>query len=962
MEERNIIPKVSRLGDATMSLGTSSNLSVINSGVFSGSVKRERKRQYEEPNEVTKSKKCTYEQKSRRLDKRSVTRTAYESEVFDIVSDCGETEEKNVNTLSSSATALDIAHDSGLTCDCVASAASNFASVPVSRIVENELKTKVEPVALLSEVSNRSTTSSPSCASVHLNSATFNKRKSNNEEVSSVTDHKTTTQNAEPEVLHHCRSNSITMDMTVVSVPVGGIECESDKMEIGLHNSVRSTACEGFRTKLLNSKFPCVIKKEVVSPDNNLQRTSAGSTCTVNEVKHERCVEPALHKERPVDDNKDASERSSEGPSCTVSKSLSLGIRDVNKWLGTDKARHAGSAGACTSNMLQSCLTNEGARITESTTCITIHDKAVSQLNVEVGKDAASCSLYGKNNHNGSHSNIVTSNRTELRTAQKYNSHETSVQSKGLGMKIKSNEDNNIVPASCSVDVSKVFNCEQVPKSESDVPLGNQDVTAELCSSATFKVENIECLNRHVKKKLKQTVQSVGGTYKSSLSLVSKEPRTILCKRNKSFVVTRGDGVETHEKSRLLNGAPELAVNNITGSYVDGDGFQLPVQHPGISYGDKNKSKSNIPPVKCHEKHMGSSGILEHPALETGNLPIETLISDDKEQLVPKKGKKKPKRLRIVSVFSSSSDEDVEIEGCQKQLESPEQTMGIGKSNVHLLKGKQALPFTSENSTNSDCLQFEKASTESVDKVSTKSSKSHTSVQNSVGSVDEYKGKNIAQVNKNAGSSGSVEGKTLSDEQFVQMCKNKVVVKLERLDNIWKSDNLVVSEHANESLNYTLDEDIIVVSGDSDEDFPSSQIFDDQKPSAELLKTEGKDATHEEPVFHEDLDELVLEDDDSDFDDNWFKKLSQQDFEPEEVSELPPQHLPVETVRKDTGSREGSLKDVSVPQVAADGEGTEKVPLAGDLLKTGHEVKQQHKEQVNKHISAKTLIIDAPPL
>lgn len=52
-----------------------------------------------------------------------------------------------------------------------------------------------------------------------------------------------------------------------------------------------------------------------------------------------------------------------------------------------------------------------------------------------------------------------------------------------------------------------------------------------------------------------------------------------------------------------------------------------------------------------------------------------------------------------------------------------------------------------------------------------------------------------------------------------------------------------------------------------------------------------------------------------------------------------------------------------MPQVAADGEGTEKVPLAGDLLKTGHEVKQKHKEQVNKHIySAKTLIIDAPPL
>ena len=63
---------------------------------------------------------------------------------------------------------------------------------------------------------------------------------------------------------------------------------------------------------------------------------------------------------------------------------------------------------------------------------------------------------------------------------------------------------------------------------------------------------------------------------------------------------------------------------------------------------------------------------------------------------------------------------------------------------------------------------------------------------------------------------------------------------LQSLDeNIRKLDDTVTSKPANESLNYTLYEDIIVVSEDSDEEFPSSQIFDDQKPSAELLKAEG---------------------------------------------------------------------------------------------------------------------------
>jgi hypothetical protein len=189
------------------------------------------------------------------------------------------------------------------------------------------------------------------------------------------------------------------------------------------------------------------------------------------------------------------------------------------------------------------------------------------------------------------------------------------------------------------------------------------------------------------------------------------------------------------------------------------------------------------------------------------------------------------------------------------------------------------------------------------------------------------------------------------EKQCAQFCKKEVVVQLKRLDeNIRKLDDTFVSKPANESLDYMLYEDIIVLSNDSDADFPSTQMFDDQKP-ADLLKAEGKDAVHEEPVFHkvvEDVDELVLEDDDIEFDDDLFKKLLQQDLQLEPVSELTPQQLPGETGRRDMGSKEVSMKEVSLPQVAADGEGTKKVPLAGGLLETGHEVKEKYKEQENK--------------
>jgi hypothetical protein len=115
--------------------------------------------------------------------------------------------------------------------------------------------------------------------------------------------------------------------------------------------------------------------------------------------------------------------------------------------------------------------------------------------------------------------------------------------------------------------------------------------------------------------------------------------------------------------------------------------------------------------------------------------------------------------------------------------------------------------------------------------------------------------------------------KTDTEKQYAQLCK-KIVVQLKRLDeNIRKFDDIVMSKEV------------------------------------------------------EDVDKFVLEDKDVEFDDDLLKKLLQQDLQLESVSELPPQQLPVETGRRGMGSEEGSLREVSPPQVAASAEGTEKVLL-----------------------------------
>jgi hypothetical protein len=961
-KEHVISSKVPKLENATMIQETSSDLPVTYPSVFSHNEKKPRKRPYEDPDDKIKIKRCAYEQNSRLPDDTSNKKTTLQSELFDRISKCEEVYElgKDINTFIKSETVLDIAQASKIVGDHLSSGAMNSKNV--------------EPVSLPSEVKNRINTSSGSHVSVDSEplSTTFTNCK--------TTTHGQSTE-AESEMLNHSISDSLMMNTTVVSVPSGVAEHKNEEMEIALQHSVKSE----FGVEVLNSetngnRCSPVIKKEVPFLDDNLQRIPAVSSCGLNKKRNKQNLETALHKEPnnkelSISDTKNASRYNERQNPTTDNKSLCFGLSEVNKCLGTDNAVHtsnnftggSGSVAAHTSITLESNLRNEGTITSESGTCIAAGGNLMPEVTVKMEKDGVPFPHCGKNQSNDSNSSTGITNNKQFPAAQECNSGETSTQNKEWDIKRKSNKAQNILSESCSVEFSHI-----VSKSVQDVFFSNKEVKAESCSYTTVKKESTEYLEKPAKKKLKMTEQSLDGSHKSGSSLVSKGPDIVSAKQSKSVVMTRDNNkVGTSNKSQLLETTPMLNVISSHDFDDDEDAHDTSLWLQEVLYSDQSKAKSNIPHVQYKDKYAqaivkieGSSGSAKQPVVKCEPLPTASLSSDD-EQLVAKQ-KSKLQRRRILSVSSSSSNEDVELQGNQKKSESAGQTKGNSNSHVHLLKGKEKLLSLSESSNDSDSVLVMGSSTESVDEVTTNNSKSDTLVRNGVNSVDEHKEKNTAQKNKHrADSSNSVEEITVNEELFASICKNKAIVKLERLDeNILKSNGLVVSEPENEPLNYTLDEDIIVISDDDDEYFPSSQIFDDQNMSLELLKTECQDAANEDPPFNKDIedDDVLFEDDDSDLDnDQWFKRLSQQDLEP--ASALPPQQLQTQTKTKNRVSGGESLKDVNLPQVVVGDVGIEEDLLASDLFKADEEVELKQKQLVNKlKYNVKPFIIDPPPM
>ncbi|PNF31614.1 hypothetical protein B7P43_G17187 [Cryptotermes secundus] len=584
-------------------------------------------------------------------------------------------------------------------------------------------------------------------------------------------------------------------------------------------------------------------------------------------------------------------------------------------------------------------------------------------------KDGVVFSFHGKNKSRGSNSNNGTIGSRELSAAQKCHSEETSVQNKVSEKK-----------------------SEKVSVSLQGIPSGNKIVKVEPFRNASSKVESTKHSEKHTKKKLKVAEQSLDGSCKSSASLVSRESSIIYCKQNELHM-TRDDKIGTNTKSDLLKNNPSPAVSSTIIRHGGGGGgekedeeeeeedAQLSVRLQGVLYGDRNKAKSSIHCCTSHDgpsesviKFEESSGILKRPVVRPSSTetPLEEEEEEEEEdydddddedddgQLVTKQ-KSKSQRRRILSETSS---DDGELQKNHKR-KSAEQTKVKNNSCPCPLKAQKTLSSTPESNTDVHDKSSRISSTESVDEIKTHNNRPETSVH----SVDDDRGEEIAQANKiRVSNSNYVKRMTLDDQLLASIQRTKAVVKLERLDeNALKSNGLVVSKPDTESLNYTLDEDIIVIS-DDEEYFPSSQIFDDQKIDLELLKTEDQDAVREDLLYtkvleDDDEDVVVFEDDESNLnDDQWFRRLSQQDLEPEPISELPPQQLKAEKEKRDSGLREEFLQNVDLLQATTDGEMIQKEMLPGDLLKTD-QVKLKCEESVKKpKLSVRALVIDPPPM
>jgi hypothetical protein len=937
--EHVISPKVPRLGNATMDLEASSDLYMTHFDAFSHSVDRRWEKISEDLDDTINVKKSECKQNSR-CDKVCIKTTTSESGVIDIIP-----KSSKISELDSSrpGTVIARAHESKSVSP--STDATNSECDSVMRTIKNELQSRVDPVSLPSEVSEKSESGSASSDSVHSNPSSFIiatvekgrldsklsciEKKYDTQLVPAIlTDYKTTTSNqtieTESKIPSYSRTHFETINTTIASAP---------------EHSVKGT---------VGDHYPPVIKKEVASLDKNLKVIPAVSNCGSNGSEY--ILGPVLLKEL---NNKELSGVDTKnGPECSNMKQRSVGSKSSCfdlKGLPLDSAKHISEVSGSASAYISS------ATATKSGMCIATNDKVIPEASVNIEKDGVDFSYCEKNKSRGSNFSNETSGSKELSAVQKCRSEETSVQIEGSEKE-----------------------SEKVLLSQWVMPSGNQKVKAGSLINIVSKDESTKHLKERTEEKLKFTEKSVGGSCKSSASLVSQESSTVCCKQSKSHILSRDDKIGTNTKSDFLKDTP--SVNSIVSSHGGDSGVGeekeedslLSMKHQGVLCGDRKKANSSIHCVSSHDSPLGpsvkikqGSGISKQPAVKLEPMPAETLLEYD-EQLVTKHNKSKSQRQRILS---DTSSEDDEFQKNRKKTESAEQSKAKSNSHLCLLKYRKILSSTPQSSTDAHGKSSKKSNTVSVDRSKALNNRPDTSVQNSVYSVDDDRKKKTAHANKDRVSGSScVERMTVDDELFANIQRNKPIVKLERLDeSTLKSNGLVVSKPGNESLNYTLDEDIIVIS-DHEEYFPSSQIFNEQKMPSESFETKDQDTAPEDLLFHkvvedDDEDALVFEDDASDFnDDQWFRRLSQCDLEPEPISELPVQEVQAQKEKRNSGSREEFLKDVDLVKATTDGEGVQKEMVTEDLLITD-EVKPKLEESVNKpKHSVKALVIDALPL
>ncbi|KAJ4427930.1 hypothetical protein ANN_23940, partial [Periplaneta americana] len=360
-----------------------------------------------------------------------------------------------------------------------------------------------------------------------------------------------------------------------------------------------------------------------------------------------------------------------------------------------------------------------------------------------------------------------------------------------------------------------------------------------------------------------------------------------------------------------------------------------------ISLTESNRKQSLGKENKQISKSKGSEG----DKFTKSETLSETVMDD--EPLI--RNEKKRRRCRFIS--SSSSDEDIIFEKNKKRSNS------VALAFDSKLKESRKLSSSSDNSNfDSNSLRrnnFESAS----DRLSVKSDLLE------VDSKDCSKSANVPKVD---------------DELIASICKNKPVVKLERLDkDILNPSDCAAAKSENDSLNYTLDEDIIVISDDDDEYFPSSQIFDEQKPPTQSNKDRDvlEDMSFNRVPEDDDDDGSVFVDDDSDLEeDQWFKRLSQQEVDLEPLPEPAFDKLKNVEIKKED-SRDVLLQSKIIPHTSCE-DGREE-PVRGvldkpqkitefvsdNLLKADIEAQTKQNESSTKSkLSGKLMIIDAPPM
>ncbi|PSN48547.1 hypothetical protein C0J52_05914 [Blattella germanica] len=320
----------------------------------------------------------------------------------------------------------------------------------------------------------------------------------------------------------------------------------------------------------------------------------------------------------------------------------------------------------------------------------------------------------------------------------------------------------------------------------------------------------------------------------------------------------------------------------------------------------------------------------------------------------PQSSKTKTKDSRKQRILSTSSD--TSSESCEK-------TKIVGKKSLPQISAisDRRNSISSENSEKSSS---SRTSSPICFKIGTDTIKTKIDNSNSTGSAN-FSNQDSHTSSRRRNSSDSLpevplqaketkNSVTTDDELLASIYRNQPIVKLERID-----DDPLGTSQQDSQLNYTLDDDIIVISDDEDNMFPSSQVFDEKI----MEEVHCKEEILDDSSFNKELEDedapLFEEEDEIDADEKeWLARLSQEIIEYEPKSKPSNQNVAEETEVKDV--TEASSSKGSTIECFRDN----KKEIAVTESEEKSSVKVTKKEEIKNKSKCigKLLIIDAPPM